>query len=227
MALSRVQTVFTYKSARGGQAYLFDIVIDEQSSTSVRNIRGPRGLITDSITGLSEEVVQDINDAMDQAALLVSESSVANGTENFSGQTTRAVALAGGLLNNISYRVQVTSPDGTPVRVENKTTTGFDLVVASAYGGAGDVRGVDWVVYASTATASAMGGTLTFSQADASQKAVVFADALPTANYRVLLEPEDFFPVRVLNKTKTGFTVALGIELQVAETADVGYDVVV
>lgn len=227
MALSRIQTVITYKSAQGGQEYLYDIVLDAQSVVSVRNIRGPRGLITNSATGLPEEVVAEINDAVALAQLLAQETSVISGTENFSGQTSRSVAVAPGLLNNVSYRVHVTTPDGTPMRVEGKTTTGFALVAPSAYGDVADIKGVDWAVFVSTASASTLGGTLTFVQADASQQVVAFAEALPTPEYRVLLEPDGFYPVQVTNKTKTGFTVNLGIELQVAETVDVGYDVVV
>lgn len=227
MALSRVQTVLTYKSSRGGQEYVWDIVINEQSASSVRNIRGPRGLITDSMTGVPEEVLQDMYDSVDLAQLLTTESSVTSGTETFNGQASRTVAVAPGLLNNTDYRVQVTTPDGTPMRVENKTITSFLLVAPSTYGAVGDEKDVDWAILVSTSAASALGGTLTFAQADNSSKTVTFTSALPTATYRVLLEPSGFFPVRVTSKTKTGFTVALGIELQPAETVDVGYDVVV
>lgn len=224
MALSRLQTVFTYQSFAGGESYYFDIVLNAQNQTAVRNIRGPRGLITDSITQVPGSVTQEVLDAMALVQLLVAESTVVSGTQNFSGQTRRSVVLAVGLLNNNNYRVVSTSPDGTLLRIENKTPTGFDLVASSAYGTAADVKPVSWALLVSTVQASAFGGVLTYEAGDTSQS-VMFPSAVASANYRVLLEESDFFVARVANKTVLGFDVGISFDPDPG-TVTVGYDVV-
>lgn len=224
MALSRLQTIFTYQSSAGNEAYRYDIVLDAQNQTSVRNIRGPRGLITDSITQVPGTVAQEILDAMALVQLLVAESTITSGTQNFSGQTSRTVSLAGGLLNNVNYRVVTTSPDGTPLRIENKTTTSFDIVAASTYGSAADVKQVSWALLVSTVQASSFGGVLTYNAGDTT-KSVAFPSAVASDDYRVLLEESDFFSARVENKTTTGFDVVISIDPDPGSVT-VGYDVV-
>ena len=224
MALSRLQSVFTYQSSAGGENYVFDIIVDSQSLLAVRNIRTPLGLVTDSLTQLPNAVAQDILDAMAVVQLLVAESTVVSGTENFSGQTTRSIVIAGGVLNNANYRVSLTSPDGTPLRVENKTTTGFDIVAASAYGTAGSPLGVVWAVLVSTVQASTFGGVLTYA-AGVTTQSVAFPAAVASDDYRVLLEESDFFYARVENQTKTGFDVVISFDPDPGSVT-VGYDVV-
>ena len=73
MAYTRVQSVFTYRTAAGGQSYDYDVVVDSLSAGSVRNIRGPRGLIQDVLTGLPNDVVLDIREVMELVRLLVAE----------------------------------------------------------------------------------------------------------------------------------------------------------
>lgn len=224
MALTRLQSVFTYQSSSGGQSYVYDIVTDAQSLVSVRNIRGPRGLITDSVQAVPATVAQDILDAMSVVELLVAESTTLSGTENFSGQTSRSVVIAAGVLNNTNYRVVTTSPDGTPLRIENKTTTGFDIVASSAYGEAGDVRAVAWGLLVSTVQASAFGGVLTYNAGDTTQS-VTFPSAAATDEYRVLLEESDFFYAKVINQTTLGFDVVISFDPDPGSVT-VGYDVV-
>lgn len=224
MALSRLQSVFTYQSSAGGQNYIFDIVVDAQSMLAVKNIRTPLGLITDSITQVPASVTQDILDAMGVVELLVAESTAVSGTEIFSGQTTRSIVIAGGTLNNANYRVTLTSPDGTPLRVANKTTTGFDIVASSTYGTAGSTKAVAWAVLVSTVQASTFGGVLTYNAGDTTQS-VAFPAAVASANYRVLLEESDFFYATVANQTKTGFDVIISFDPDPGSVT-VGYDVV-
>ncbi len=224
MAFSRLQSVFTYQTSSGGQTYTYDIVVDSQSLLSVKNIRTPLGLITDSVTQVPEEVAQDMLDAMAVVQLLVANSTAVSGTENFSGQTTRSLVIAGGVLNNTDYRVSLTSPDGTPLRVANKTTTGFDIVAASAYGTAGSPLAVAWAVLVSTVQASTFGGVLTYNAGDVSQS-VAFPAAVASDDYRVLLEESDFFYAKVANQTKTGFDVIISFDPNPGSVT-VGYDVV-
>lgn len=226
MALATRQQVFTFTSTSGSETYTFDIVLDFQGGASVRNIRDPRGATLSASSNLPGAVLQDIQDAMDLSTLMVAESTVVSGTETFTGQTQRTVAVAPGLLNNTSYRVHLTPPDSALLRVENRTTTSFDIVASSTYGAvAPNDKDVAWAVLVSTAQNSTTGGTLTFNAGEVS-KSVTFASALASNSYRVLLEPSDFFLARALNKTTTGFTVEIGFDPDPGSVV-VGYDVIV
>ena len=227
MAYSRIQSVFTYRTTSGGQSYDYDVVVDTQTLVSVRNIRGPRGLIQDVLTGLPTEVVTDIHEVMDLVKLLVAETSVASGTVQFTGQTSRAVVFGAAVVNNTSYRVLYTTPDGTFLRTESATTAGFTIVAPSAYGSVASPKDVLYTVLVSTGMNSVFSGELTFVPADNGVKAVAFPVAQASAAYRVLLSPSDFFPARVSSKTKSGFNIVLGTSLAANTTVKVGYDVFV
>ena len=69
------------------------------------------------------------------------------------------------------------------------------------------------------ARTSVANGNLTFSSE--TQKVVVFTTPLDAATYQVLLSPMIFSPVKVTNKTVTGFTVQAGATV----TGKVGWDV--
>jgi len=226
VSLTRVQSEFTYSSASGGLAYLFEVVVDAQGLTSVRNIRTPTGAISSS-SSLPETVLDDMCAAKDIVELLVNENEVASGTLTFTGQSEQAVAIGAGVLNNADYRVVYTPPDSTLLVTESKTTTGFNAVVGVSYGSVPDPKDVDYSVLVSTAASSSMSGVLTFVVADAGTKTVTFPTAVSTASYRVILTPDGFFVPRVTTQTTLGFTVELGHGLLGAETAVVGYDVFV
>ena len=226
MALSRQQSVVTYSSSSGGVTYLFDIVVDSQGNISVRNIRSPKGLITDPYTVIPSSVLDDIEEAKALVAQMMDETQVDSGTITFTGQTQQAVTIAAGVLNNTAYRVVYTTPDGTVLRTEGETITGFNAVAPTTYGTPADPKVVSYVVLVTTQQASVTGGTLTFAAGESS-KAVTFATAFETDNYRVVLTPGDFFVARVVNPTRIGFTVQLPFTVPAAQTVDVGYDVFV
>jgi len=71
------------------------------------------------------------------------------------------------------------------------------------------------------ARTSVANGNLSFSTE--TQKAVVFTTPLEDTDYQVLLSPMIFSPVKVTNKTVTGFTVQAGSTV----TGKVGWDVFV
>jgi hypothetical protein len=225
VTLARVQTLVTYSSSGGGETYYFDVVIDAQGLVSVKNVRGPTG--APCATGLPDIVLDDMQEAKGITALLVGETEAASGTLTCVGQTEITEPVVPGTLNNTEYRVLYTPPDAVQFRTEDKTTTSFKAVVGVAYGSGSDPKLVPYSVLVATAQASTTGGTVTFVVADNSQKAIVFATALPTADYRVLLSPNGFFTARAIDKAKTGFTIELGHTLQGAETVTVGYDVFV
>ena len=227
MALTRTLVLFTYKSSYGGVDYYFDISIDENDLVEVRNIRGPLGLIQDVVTGVPESVTDDILEARDTAVQQIAETQVTSGNVSFAGVTSMAVVIAGGLLNNTNYRVVYTTPDGIILRTESKTTTGFTAVAPSTYGTVGTPIVVPYVVLVAAQLASTTSGVLTFAAADAGSKTVTFAAAMATADYRVVLTPDDFFTAKVINKTKAGFTVQINFTVAAAQTETVGYDVFV
>lgn len=227
MSSSRLQSVFTYRTVIGKSIYQYDIVVDMTGAMSARNIRGPKGLIADSSTAIPNEVLLDIQDALEAVALTVSANIVDSGTLSFEEDTEMSVSIATGLLNNTNYRVVYTAPNGLVLRTEAKTTTGFTAVAPTVVGTGDDPVEVDYAVMTSTVASSDLGGLLTFTAAHNGSKTVTFIAPLPTDAYRVLLSPSDFFPVKVTNKTKAGFTVVLGHSLGEDDTVTVGYDVVV
>lgn len=229
MALTRVQSEFTYKSSTGGQTYMFDVVVDGQGLVSVRNLRSPYGLIQDSNTSVPQAVLDDIQAALEIVDVLQTETEVDSGNVVFSGQTTQAVVIPGGVLNNTNYRVVFTTPDGTVLVAEDKTTTGFNAVAATTYGAPADTKTVGYSVLVKTGQTSDLSGVLTITNADAGSLAVVFATPLSTADYRVVLEPRGFFDAHVPAATKlaTGFIVELGHVPAAGSPVEVGYDVFV
>ncbi len=137
------------------------------------------------------------------------------------------MTIGAGVLNNGNYRVLYTTPDGVYLRTTNKTATGFTAEAAVAYGTEDDPKDVAYSVLVSTAQDSTYAGLLTFTNTDAGIKAVVFSTAMPSANYRVLLSPSDFFAAKVVSKTKTGFSVVIGYSVPAGPGVTVGFDVFV
>ena len=217
----------TFTSSSGGQAYIFDVVVDAQGVVSIRNIRSPRGLIQDMYTSVPQTVLDDMAVAKGLVVQTQMETTVATGDITFTGETYQDVTLAGGLLNNTQYRVAFTNSDGVFFEAENLTTTGFRASTSAAYGTVLAPKVVGYVVLVAAQQSSTTSGTVTLVHADNSQVAVTFAVAMATANYRVVLTPNGFFQARVINRTKTSFTIQVGYTLQNSETITVGYDVFV
>ena len=224
MALARQQSVVTYTSSSGGATYTFDIVMNAQGGLSVRNIRGPKGLITDPYTIIPSSVLDDIEEAKKEVQQVMDETQVDSGTLTFTGETTQTALIASGVLNNTAYRVVYSTPDGTILRTENQTTTSFDAVAPTTYGSVVNPIVVGYVVLVATQQASATSGTLTFTAGQSSQ-AVAFTETFATADYRVMLSPEGFFVARVVSPTRAGFTVQLPFTVPAGHTVLVGYDV--
>lgn len=228
MALTRHQSVHTYKSSSGGVSYYFDVVVDFAGLVSVRNIRVPVGTL-DAYTPLPQAVTDDIKAATELVTLLQLETEVDSGNVVFAGDVEKDVVIAGGVLNNTNYRVVYTTPDGTVLQTVSKTTTGFTAEAASAYGTLLVPVTVGYSVLVKTAQTSDLSGVINIADTDAGSKAIVFTTPLTTTNYRVLLEARGFFDAHVPTalKKKTGFTVVLGHVPPVGQSVNVGYDVFV
>lgn len=226
MLLTLQQTKYFYQVTLGSQVYYFDLVVPSfGGDVQVKNIRyeGSFGLVQDC--SAPQSVLDAIQDAITIVETQLLESEVDSGTLTFTGETELPAVILAGVLNNTNYRVVFTTPDGTLIRAENRTITGFDAVVGTSYGTVLDPIDVDYSVLVSTAQNSTFGGTVTFTDVDAGSVAVVFSTPLPTTSYRVVLSPDGFFTASISNKTVGGFTINIGITLAVGEMVDVGFDV--
>lgn len=136
MALTRELSEFSYRSESGGQSYRFTIAVNEQQTVEVRNIQSPYGLIMDSVTGLPQSVVDDINTAIGQVETLVGMSSAVNGILVFSGETSKPVVFSSPFANT-NYRVVFSVEDFIVPRVPEvtKLTTGFTVELGVTYTG--------------------------------------------------------------------------------------------
>lgn len=227
MALARVMFASTYSSSSGGVVYYFDVVVDQNGLVSVRNIRGPRGLINDPMTGIPQSVLDDITAARAVVTQTQTSTEVLSGNLTFTGQTYQDAVIAGGILNNTNYRVTFSTTDGVVVIAENKTTTGFRASTATAYGSIAEPKVVGYVVLVATQQASTTSGFVTITDADSNQMAVVFTTAMATADYRIVISTDGLYSTYITSKTRTGFTINMGYAMAAGETRVIGYDVFV
>ena len=227
MALARIQSTNTYSSSSGGVTYYFDVVVSQSGSVSYRNIRGPRGLISDPSTDIPQSVMDDMMAAKSVVVQTQTETSVVSDDVVFTGELFQDVAIAPGVLNNTNYRVVFSTSDGTMVFSENQTTTGFRASVSAAYGSVGTPKTVGYTILVATQQASVTSGSVAITDADSGQKAVTFTTAMATNGYRVVLSTDGLYPVWTSSKTRSGFVINIGYTIENADTRNVGYDVFV
>jgi hypothetical protein len=227
--LVRALATNTYQcvSASDGQTYLFDVMLDSNNVMSVRNVRGPFGLIMDAYTSLPDDVGNAIAQARRIMSQQLTETQVASGTLSFTGQTSQVVDLAAGVVNTTTYRVVYGTPDGTPMYTTEQSVAGFTANAASSYGTSDTPISVPYVVLVATQQASALSGTLIFKETDGGLRTITFPSAMSTANYRVVLSPNGFFPAQVVKQTRTGMSIQIGYTVAASETVTVGFDVFV
>lgn len=134
MALIREVSDFTYRSGESSTGYYYFTISVNTTGVHVRNIQTPTGSITDSITGLPQSVIEDIQTALAQVEDIVSLTSSINGSLIFAAETSQAFVFTTAL-SDTSYRVVLSVGDFVPVRVTNKLTTGFTVEVGVTYTG--------------------------------------------------------------------------------------------
>jgi hypothetical protein len=225
MSLFRKQASFTYCSQQGLQQYFFDVIINTQGQLFVKNIVtsgfGP-------VSDIPDAVVQDIEIAKGITLEAIGQTQVDQGVILYTGQYSRPVVIPVGVLNNNNYRVVYSVPGGNPpIKTEAKTIIGFNAVSDVPLGTIHIPFAVRYVVLASTHESSAVGGTLTFTSADAGVRSIIFPAPMTTDAYQVILSPNGFFPAQTINQTRQGFQVQIGYTVQLTETVSVGYDVFV
>lgn len=137
MALVTLMTEQTYQSVSGGQKYSFVIALDQAGNCSVREIRTPNGLISDTFTSIPGPVLDDINTAKAQLETLVAQTSAVNGTLTYADENSQSFTFVTPFASD-TYAVLPTLPEFLTWRITNKTTTGFTLELGTNF--TGDVR---------------------------------------------------------------------------------------
>ena len=134
MTATLVLSEFTYQSGIPSELYTFTVVVNQQGAISVRNIQNPLGLIMDPWSSLPESVTDDICAATAQVENLMAATSAINGTLVFSNSNSEDYTFATPL-SGTTYRVQITCDQFVPLRVINKTTTGFTVQAGATFTG--------------------------------------------------------------------------------------------
>ena len=134
MAATLTASEFTYSSGTGVQIYRWTVVVPQSGNLGVRNIQGPFGLIIDTVTEVPQSVVTDISTSITQVEGILATTSAVNGTLVFSAVTEQAVVF-GTAQAGTTYRVQLTSDVFVPLRITNKTTTGFTVQAGAVFTG--------------------------------------------------------------------------------------------
>jgi hypothetical protein len=131
---TRIAFEATYTSGTGTSQYRYTVVADLSGVISVRDIMSPFGLIMDSMTRLPQSVIDDINTSITQVENLLNMTSAVNGTETFVAETEKNVPFPTAMANT-NYRVYFAPSGFVPVRVTNKTQTGFTIQVGVTFTG--------------------------------------------------------------------------------------------
>ncbi len=219
MALSKTSTVVSYASQAGQNRYTFDVLVDSMGGVGVRNIKGPNGL--DQYTVLPLVVMEDIQQAQRETSDLLAETAIGSGSVDFTSQVSQIVTFDTPL-NNTDYRVVLAfDPTGPVGFVQAQAVDGFLIILSAVYTGT-----VSYVLLQKASEVGSLSGALSFTSAGTTQ-AVVFGTPMASADYKVVLTPDGFYPVGTANKTVNGFTVVLGTSLRVGQTWLVGFDVFV
>jgi hypothetical protein len=134
---TRTESAFTYQvriSDACSPLWTFTIVVNQDGTLGVRNLRSVYGGICDSQTQVPGEILDQINAATADVENILAQSSAVNGTLPFVNQTSQSIVFSTPFANTL-YRVYVTLQDFIDYRITNKTTTGFDLELNVTYTG--------------------------------------------------------------------------------------------
>lgn len=134
---TRTETCFQYMvriSDPCRPVWCFTIVVNQDGTSGVRNVKSPNGSLCDSYTQIPGEVLDQINAAKADVENILAQSSAVNGTLSFVAQTSQSIVFATPFAND-QYRVYVSLEDFIDWRITNKTTVGFDLELNVTYTG--------------------------------------------------------------------------------------------
>jgi hypothetical protein len=134
---TRIESCFVFNTRTNdpcAPSWRYTIVVNQDGTCGVRDIKSPHGGICNSLTQIPGEVLDEINARKLQVENLVAQTSAINGTLNFVDETSQSVVFATPFADT-SYRVYVTFEDFIDYRIVNKTTTGFDIELNVTYTG--------------------------------------------------------------------------------------------
>lgn len=134
---TRIESCFTYivrVDDPCNPSWMFTIVVNQDGTCGVRDIKSPQGSICNSMLQVPGEVLDEINAAKADVENILAQSSAVNGTLSFVNQTSQSIVFATPFANT-QYRVYVTLEDFIDWRITNKTTTGFDIELNVTYTG--------------------------------------------------------------------------------------------
>jgi len=134
MTAALTRSEFNYQSGSGGELYRFTVIYDQEGNVSVRDIQNAYGLIMDPWSEIPQSVSDDICEATDQVENLMAATSAINGTLVFSDSNEESFVFATPL-SGTTYRVQLTADQFVPLRITNKTTTGFTVQAGATFTG--------------------------------------------------------------------------------------------
>lgn len=133
-----VQTCFKYRVSTdtgcGAESWFFTIVVNQDGTIGVKDIKGPYGPLCNTGTQIPQDVFEEIQAAKEQVENILAQTSAINGTLNFVDQTSQSITFTNPMVNT-EYRVYVTLEDFIDWRIQNKTTTGFDIELNVTYTG--------------------------------------------------------------------------------------------
>ena len=124
MALTLIESAFTYRSEFGGEIWQFTIVNNQNGTQGIREQIGPFGLVRDTQTQIPGFVTDDQTTAKGQVENLLAQTSAVNGILTFAGETSKTVTFSTPMVNN-TYRVQLSVGDFVPFRIQFKSLTQF------------------------------------------------------------------------------------------------------
>ena len=124
MALTLIESAFTYRSEQGGEIWQFTIVNNQNGTQGIREVVGPFGLVRDTQTQIPGNVLEDQATAIGQVENLLAQTSAVNGILSFVGETSKTVTFSTPFLNT-NYRVQLSLTDFVPFRIQFKSVTQF------------------------------------------------------------------------------------------------------
>ena len=126
MAASLVQAEFVYTSGVSTDQYMFTIGQDSSGNVSVRDIQNAYGMIVSPYSKIPASVSADIETAINAVESIMAAPSAINGTLVFAAETYKDIVFTEAL-STTTYRVQLSSQIFVPLRITNKTTTGFTV----------------------------------------------------------------------------------------------------
>jgi len=135
MAGTRLGLEATYRSPSTGSAYYtFVISADQEGNVSVRDVCGPYGLITNSLTELPSSVVADITLAITAVENILAGISSTSGSVVFTAETSKTVTFTSAM-SDTNYRVYTNTAAFVPVKITTKLVTGFTIEIGVSFTG--------------------------------------------------------------------------------------------